>query len=317
MAAQVESGFYNAERGLPWHKQGQAFPGFATAAEVLCAAGLDWTVSRRQLLSVNADGSTTVCPNHASVARDTDNAVFGVLGSRYVPVQNSEALTFLDSMVGLGEAVYDSAWSLRGGATVAISAKLGMVIKPAEGEDIDTYLTVTNDHSGHGQIKFIVSPVRVVCMNTLMMAINGAKFTWQKKHTTNALSAKSLDEAREALGVAAEYQERISEVAKALLGETFTDKKMGALAKALVIGDQSDPSEKVLLKAALLTDIYKTSPNLDNIRKTKWGALNAVAEWADYGQRYVGVNAVDNRTDSILGGRAADIKTMAYQLLTN
>lgn len=315
MPAEVESGFYNVERGVPWHKQGTAFPGFLTAAEVLEAAGLDWTVSLRNIYADATDGGQVFIPNQSAVVRDTDDHPYGIVGRLYEPAQNADVLSFLDGMIGLGEAVYDSAWSLHEGRTTAISTMLPS-ITPVEGEEIRMYLTAANTHGGFGAIKFIVSPVRVVCMNTLAMAISGAKYTWSRKHTSTALNEESMAAAREALGIAGVYAARIDEVAKDLLGQVFTPQMMGRLAKKLAFDGETDPSKAQLLMAADMVDLWKHSPNLENVRKTKWGALNAVAEFADYHTRYVGKSAQDNRTESILYGNAAIMKTVALDWLT-
>ncbi len=311
MAAQVETGVYNSDRGLPWHRLGVGRTGFMTAEEVLREAGLDWTVEKRPLWTTN----DVPVPDHFAICRTTDDKPLGVVGNRYEPAQNAVVLSLMDEVIGTGRALYDTAWSLRGGQTVAITAELTDEIEPAAGEKIKTYLTAMNNHDGRGQIRYVVSPVRVVCMNTLAMAVNGAKYTWVKKHTKNAMSDANVVEAREALQLAAQYQAYVDTVARELLSEAFSSQQMGKLAKKLIL-TSADPSKQQLESAASLMATYTTSEDLDNIRGTKWGALQAVAEWADHKQRYIGKNASDSRTTSILLGRAADVKTEAYELLT-
>ena len=122
MAAEVETGVYNIQRGVPWHSLGVPNEGFFVAAELLAAAGLDWTVDKQALYIIGADGSQVLVPDNYAVVRGTDGKPLGVVGNRYVPAQNAQVLAFMDELVGSGQALYDTAWSLRGGKTVAITA---------------------------------------------------------------------------------------------------------------------------------------------------------------------------------------------------
>ena len=320
MPALVENGFYN-KRATPWHGLGKPVDGFLNAAGVLEAAGLDWTVSRRPIYQhledpmLSPSEMYSVVPGYAAVCRDTDNRPYGVVGSRYEPAQNVAVLSFLDEIVGSGQAVYDTAWSLKDGETVAITILLPEVIKPAEGEEISVYVTAMNTHGGMGSIRFIVSPVRVVCMNTLALALTRAKLTWSRKHTINALSAESLSVARDALQLSEAYAHHIDEAAKELLSEAFSVQSMNALAGRLLMRDMRNPSDKELHATEELLHLWHSEENLSNIRFTKWGALNAVAEFADYHLKYRGKNASDSRTESILVGRSSELKTRAYDYL--
>jgi phage/plasmid-like protein (TIGR03299 family) len=316
MPAEVESGFYNGEFGVPWHNLGERVEGAQSAQEALTLARLDFEVEMQPIYL--ADGSTV--ENFRASVRSTDGKALGVLGNRYVPAQNVEVLSFLDSLIGEGQAVYDSAWSLRGGRTVALSARLTDMVQMPEGEEVETYLTATTTHDGKGQIRFIVSPIRVVCMNTLNLATDNARFVWARKHTRFALSDENLELAREALELATVYQTWLGETARTLIDQTFTANAFEQLARQLFLRDEElwDAELPNGLRGdnveALVT-LWNDSDNLDNIRGTKWGALNAVAEFADYRTRYVGANAEDNRAVGVLVGRSSELKTRAYDLL--
>lgn len=315
MPAEVETGAYNGERGLPWHGLGTSVTGYSTAADILRVAQLDWEVERQPIFLANG----IEVPDKAAIVRLTDSKPLGVIGNRYVPAQNVEVLTFLDELIGEGQATYDSAWSLRGGKTVAVSAELTNRINIGEGEDVRTFLTASTSHDGNGQIRFTVSPVRVVCMNTLAMATARAKFTWTRKHTTNALSRENMSIVRDALGIAGAYQEWLEETAAELLALECSGNRFEQLARQLLLPDEAiweaELEGQQAKRVEDLITLWSTSANLENIRNTRWGALNAVAEYADHHARYSGKHAVDNRTKSILIGRAAEMKGRAYELL--
>jgi phage/plasmid-like protein (TIGR03299 family) len=323
MAAEVETGVYNIQRGVPWHSLGVPNEGFFVAAELLAAAGLDWTVDKQALYIIGADGSQVLVPDNYAVVRGTDGKPLGVVGNRYVPAQNAQVLAFMDELVGSGQALYDTAWSLRGGKTVAITAELNQHRGVLTGdEEVKTYITAANNHDGSGKIRLIVTPVRTVCMNTLAMATNAAKYTWERKHTMNWGSEANISEAREVLQLAQAYQSFIDATAAELIGQAFNKKSFEKLAGELLVADfdskkHDEWTGQEQSKVEELLAVRVNSPNLANIRGTKWGALNAVAEWSDYSGRYrkTGTDVLDKRAESIMLGRGVDLKTRALELL--
>ena len=312
MAAEVETGVFNIERGVPWHGLGTPNEGFFIASELLHAAGLDWEVSKQPIY-------TDICEirDHFAVVRSTDLKPLGIVGNRYVPAQNADVLSFMDNIIGSGQAVYDTAWSLRGGKTVAITAELNQVGSLPNDEAIRTFITAANNHDGSGKIRLMVTPIRVVCMNTLAMATKAAKVTWERKHTMNALSETAVNEAREALQLATVYQQWIEDTAAELMVQAFPKKSFLQLASDLLISDAEAITAQEANKVDELAALYVNSPNLANIRGTKWGALNAVAEYVDYSGRYrkTSADVLDKRAESLMQGRGVDIKTKALELL--
>lgn len=324
MPAAVESGVFNVERGVPWHGLGYANQGYLYASNVLKYAGLDWEVEKVPLFvadptAVYAQDEYIEVPDHFGIVRDRDNAVLGVVGNRYEPIQNEAVLSFMDNLVGTGQAIYDAAWSLRGGKTVAITAELdNSTIRMPEGEEFRTYLTASNNHDGSGKVKIFTTPIRVVCMNTLAMALKGAKYTWERKHTINAMSPAAIAEAREALELATLYNQYLADEANRLVNEAFSKVEFTDMAHWLTIGElkhDEKPSPQSVTKFENMMSLYVNSDNLGNIRGTKWGALNAVAEYVDYASNYRGENKLDKRAESILLGRGVDLKTKAYDYL--
>ena len=108
--------------------------------------------------------------------RDIDNAALGIVSDRYKVVQNEDAFRFTDDLLGEGVS-YETAGSLQGGRKVWMLAKMPHRYIIA-GDEIAPYLVVMNSHDGSSGIKVAMTPIRVVCQNTLNLALNSAKRIW-------------------------------------------------------------------------------------------------------------------------------------------
>ena len=115
--------------------------------------------------------------------RDTDNRVLGVVTDRYKVVQNEDAFAFTDKLLGEG-VTYETAGSLQEGRRTWLLARLPQryIIS---GDEVNLYLVFMNSHDGTGAIKAAMPPIRVVCMNTLNLALSTAKRSWSANHTGN------------------------------------------------------------------------------------------------------------------------------------
>ena len=177
MSANVESMFY-AGREKPWHGLGTQVEEAPTSADALRLAGLDWTVQRKP---IQVCGGRKVDNFFANV-RSSDGAVLGVVSDRYQVVQNAEAFAFTDALIGgEGQVHYETAGSLMGGRKIWLLAKLPDT--EIVGDKTEPYLCFSNTHDGSGAIRVCMTPIRVVCNNTLNIALNGAKRAWSVRHT--------------------------------------------------------------------------------------------------------------------------------------
>ena len=169
MAANVETMMYVRER--PWHGLGTEVSEAPNSQDALRLAELDWTV--RQESIYNAGGS--VIKGFKANVRDSDGSVLGVVGDRYQIVQNSDAFRFTDDLIG-GDVHYETAGSLRGGKQVWLLAR--MPERKIAGDEVEPYLCFTNAHDGSTGVRVCMTPIRVVCSNTLNVALATAKRTW-------------------------------------------------------------------------------------------------------------------------------------------
>ena len=175
MAAEVETMFSVRER--PWHGLGTIVEEAPDSETALKLAGLDWMVEQRQLYTEFGKN----VPGYKVNIRDKDEQILGIVTDRYKVVQNTEAFAFTDNLLGEG-VKYETAGSLQGGKRVWILARL-----PREyimsGERITPYLVFSNTHDGSGAVKVAITPVRVVCNNTLNLALSTANRCFSMVHT--------------------------------------------------------------------------------------------------------------------------------------
>ena len=189
MPANVETMF--SVRETPWHGHGRIIMDAPASREALELAGLDWQVESRNIYS----GTGAMIPGYRANVRSTDDAVLGVVSDRYRIVQNEEAFQFTDDLLGEG-VTYETAGSLQGGKKVWMLARLPRKYLIA-GDQVEPYLVIFNSHDGSSGVKVAMTPIRVVCQNTLNLALNTAKRSWTARHTENVLLR--VQDARETL----------------------------------------------------------------------------------------------------------------------
>ena len=195
MAANVETMFYTREK--PWHGLGTMVAEAPNSKDALRLAGLNWKVLQEPVYTENEE----LIQGYKANVRDTDRKVLGVVTDRYKVIQNEEAFAFTDTLLGEGVR-YETAGSLQEGRRVWMLARM-----PREfiigGERISPYMVFSNTHDGSGAVKTALTPIRVVCNNTLNLALRTAKRSWSMIHTGD-ISGK-IEEAKNTLLLADEY----------------------------------------------------------------------------------------------------------------
>lgn len=195
MSANVETMFYT--RVAPWHGLGVRVESALNSVEAIEKAGLNWNVIQRPIMTSSYD----IIPGYKANIRDVDEKVLGVVTDRYKVVQNAEAFAFADALLGEGVR-YETAGALQEGRKIWLLAKLPdkYII---EGEQIEPYLVFSSSHDGNGAIKVAMTPVRVVCQNTLNIALSSAKRIWSTIHVGDL--AHKMDDAHNTLLLAEKY----------------------------------------------------------------------------------------------------------------
>lgn len=280
-----------AVRGEPaWHSLGQVFDKDAhiTTAEMLQTAHLnDWNVRLEPLVLPDGYRATT---KSQMVVRDNpfdgEADVLAVVGDRYKVVQNEQLFDFGDNLLD-GGADWESAGSIKDGRVV-----FGSLVIPREftidpdgaNDKTTTYLLVHTAHDGSAAVQASITPVRVVCQNTLNIALAGAKQSFKIRHTATAEGKVQV--AREALGLTFGFMDKFEEMAKSLYETAITDQQFTDLVRGLYpepeTGSAKATQSRWSVKDDLLHNLYQNSPTNENITGTAWGAFNALTERLDW-----------------------------------
>ena len=216
MSANVETMFYT--RVAPWHGLGVRVESALNANEAIEQSGLNWNVIQRPIMT----NSYIPIPGYKANIRDSDEKVLGVVTDRYKVVQNAEAFAFTDALLGEGVR-YETAGALQGGRKIWLLAKLPdkYII---EGEQIEPYLVFSSSHDGSAAIKVAMTPVRVVCQNTLNIALSSATRMWSTVHVGDL--AHKMDDAHNTLSLAEKYMGKLGAEFSRLSKIKMTDAKV-------------------------------------------------------------------------------------------
>lgn len=276
MAANVESMFYVREK--PWHGLGTMVAEAPNSEAALGLAGLDWNVIQKDIRTVDGFG---IIPGFKANVRDSDNSVLGIVTDRYKVVQNTEAFAFTDALLGEGVR-YETAGSLQGGRRTWILARLPhqYIIN---GEEITPYLVFMNSHDGSGSIKVAMTPVRVVCQNTLNLALARAKRSWSCNHTGD-INGK-MEEARDTLLYAGQYMAELGKTFDGLNRMKLSDGKVIEFVNALIPeGDGASLQQRrnVQKMREDMKRRYFEAPDLEHVGKNGYRFINAVSDFATH-----------------------------------
>ena len=156
----------------PWHGLGTRLESPATATEAIRAANLDWEVIKKPIY---LEGGQMVKDRFGLVQKHlactTQCPVFGIVGKQYAPLQNRAAFAFFDPIVGQDAAIYHTAGALGEGERVWILAKLPSDICVIGEDVVNKFLLLSNSHDGKSSVQLKFTPIRVVCHNTLTLAL--------------------------------------------------------------------------------------------------------------------------------------------------
>ena len=277
MSANVESMF--CVREMPWHGLGTRVMEAPNSKEALRLAGLDWKVIQEPLIT----GAGDMVEGYKANVRDTDNQVLGVVGDRYRIVQNEEAFAFTDELLGYGVR-YETAGSLQNGRKVWMLAHLPHEYIIA-GEHISPYLLFSNSHDGSGAIKIAITPIRVVCNNTLNLALSTAKRSWSAIHTEGIRD--KMNEAKHTLGLAGKYMEELGKEFEILRGKKLSDRQVNEYIEILLPIEEGGSSQQIRNMKRLQEDMkmrYFDAPDLKDVGNNAYRFINAVSDFATHAE---------------------------------
>ena len=329
MPDEVESMFYRMQdrrRDVPWHGLGLPMDDYLTAAEAVAATPeLASEVDTWPLYAVDPnDGKGFQVERQWATVRVFDRKPLGIVGDAYVPMQTPEMARFVDEVCGTQEAKFETGGTLRGGAVVWLLAKLDrdLIVAGDADEKLAGWVLIQNWHDGGGSLQVSRVRTRVVCMNTLNAANREqGSATFFIRHT-EAMKHR-VEAAQRALGIVAQQDDALLELANGLILEKFGKVEAEKLAADLwpIPGEASKiTTRNRQQRREEFLAVWAQSEDLANIRNTRWGAYNAVAEYADHGLtvRSESRKHLEARMQAIVtdGGTAAKLKGRALALLT-
>ena len=275
MAANVETMFYTREK--PWHGLGTMVAEAPNSKDALRLAGLYWKVLQEPVYTENEE----LIQGYKANVRDTDRKVLGVVTDRYKVIQNEEAFAFTDTLLGEGVR-YETAGSLQEGRRVWMLARL-----PREfiigGERISPYMVFSNTHDGSGAVKTALTPIRVVCNNTLNLALRTAKRSWSMIHTGD-ISGK-IEEAKNTLLLADEYMTALGQEFENLRKIKLSEKQVLDYIKILLPMEENYSLLQKRGVEKLRADMkmrYFDAPDLKDVGKNAYRFINAASDFATH-----------------------------------
>ena len=275
MAANVETMFYTREK--PWHGLGTMVAEAPNSKDALRLAGLNWKVLQEPVYTENEE----LIQGYKANVRDTDRKVLGVVTDRYKVIQNEEAFAFTDALLGEGIR-YETAGSLQEGRRVWMLARL-----PREfiigGERISPYMVFSNTHDGSGAVKTALTPIRVVCNNTLNLALRTAKRSWSMIHTGD-ISGK-IEEAKNTLLLADEYMTALGQEFENLRKIKLSEKQVLDYIKSLLPMEENYSLLQKRGVEKLRADMkmrYFDAPDLKDVGNNGYRFVNAVSDFATH-----------------------------------
>lgn len=316
----------------PWHNLGvKVEADVMTAAEAIEATEMDWEVLTAPLTTM-INNKVVDVENFQTTYRNDTNAVLGVVGTRYQPVQNRATFDFFDAVVGNGDARYDTVGTLNGGKKVWLLAKFNNPIVMDNGDEIESYLLLHNSHDGSSSLTMQWCDIRVVCQNTFEMAQGKGNFgsaslkRFHARHTRNVMDKAS--QAREILQLQTTYRDQLEEEINLLAEKAWSAPMMERLSYTVLGVQDGTPKEKVngsvKANADAITELF--THGLGNSGKTAWDAYNAVSEFTShykgYGRSVATLGSTDemvvnNRLNYNFFGDGKYMRANAWDVLTS
>ena len=290
-----------------WHNLGVIVDKAMTSDEAIKLANLDYTVEIKPLFAEIEGVGKIEVPNKFATVRTDKNLALGVVGNRYTTVQNKDAFKFFDEIVGGKHAMFETAGVLGIGERIFVSAKMPDVIRIAGTDDLtEVYVILTSSHDGSGSIIAAVTPIRVVCQNTLNAALKNTVSRVCIRHTSSAEGR--LAEAHKLLGISHNYITDVNEMFNSLATKTVTDAQVKKLVEELFKSEKDDSTRINNIREAVLAS-YFSGVGQSKIIGSAWGAYNGITHYLDHVQNY---KTGDVKFDSLMNGASAKIANDAF-----
>jgi phage/plasmid-like protein (TIGR03299 family) len=287
MAANVETMAYAG--ATPWHNYGTRVEPNLTGDEMVAAAGLDWTVEKTALYT--GPDNSLIVPSHYALTRNRGGVkdVLGIAGSDYKVSQNIDVVKFADKFVKAGSMALHTAGALDDGRRVWFLAELKKGFTLPGGDEVEGFLLISHPHIWGEAMRIMFTTVRVVCQNTLRMAL-GQAGGFRMTHSYE-FDETMMDLAEETLGLAASRFETFKEKAELLAKTHITERQAQEFVIQLLTPNVALPAnddeaivDLINRTGSKILTAYQTSPGHDmtSANDTLWGLVNGVTYFVDH-----------------------------------
>lgn len=321
-----------------WHGLGTIVTDYPTSKEALVFAGLDYTVEKRPMFTYDNENHGAneetgikipelIVPDFFATLRTDNETVLGVVGNDYEVVQNVDAFSFFDAIVGGGDGImYETAGALNKGERIFITAKLPGYIRVGREDLTEKYLFLTTSHDGYGSIMAAFTPIRIVCNNTLNAALRNRSNSIKIRHTANA--KERLSQAHKLMGISDNLANEMGSIFNHWSKVRITDQEVRKLIQAALI-----PNKEILarLQTGKLDEVstyYQNmcdtayeytmsnpSQQLETTAGTLYGAYNGVTGYFQNIRNYKDDTA--KLKSQLYGGLAQQRSQAAFDLCTD
>ena len=307
MPANVETMFYTG--ATPWHGLGEKLEEAPTISEAIDASGLDWEVGTKDL--VTKDGEDV--PARATY-RKSDGSILGVVGPRYVPLQNRNAFDWFQPFIDAGECSLHTGGSLSDGQKVWVLAQLNR--DPSEivsGDEVQKFILLSNSHDGTTAIRVGYTPIRVVCANTLAFAHSHSDGQLLRiRHTRSAQA--NLDNVRDIMDNINMQFEATADQFRFLASRDFNQADVRKYVKTLIGIDKKAEEDIKTRTRKIMEEVLGTiegpKQNMPGVRGTWWAAYNGYNEYLNYSKG----RTTNNRMESLWFGQNGNNNKKALNL---
>tara|TARA_E500000178_G_C16930959_1_gene711653 strand:+ start:285 stop:1232 length:948 start_codon:yes stop_codon:yes gene_type:complete len=307
MPANVETMFYTG--ATPWHGLGEKLEEAPTISEAIDASGLDWEVGTKDL--VTKDGEDV--PARATY-RKSDGSILGVVGPRYVPLQNRNAFDWFQPFIDAGECSLHTGGSLSDGQKVWVLAQLNR--DPSEivsGDEVQKFILLSNSHDGTTAIRVGYTPIRVVCANTLAFAHSHSDGQLLRiRHTRSAQA--NLDNVRDIMDNINMQFEATADQFRFLASRDFNQADVRKYVKTLLGIDKKAEEDIKTRTRKIMEEVLGTiegpKQNMPGVRGTWWAAYNGYNEYLNYTKG----RTANNRMESLWFGQNGNNNKKALNL---
>lgn len=318
--------FFSGRNTPVWHGNGKIVAGLATSKEAIEHAQIGWGVEQVPVYMESPNGLLEI-PGQFAVRRTDNFDALSIMSARYTVIQNTEAFEFFDSVIGSGQAVWDTAGSIGGGRKVFMQAVLPgkLFLRSNPDDTTEKRVLFITSHDGSTALTGLITPVRVVCQNTLNAALKNHSNVFKVYHRKN-YQAKA-NEAAKVLELAGAYFNDLQYVMDTLAEKEVTSTYVDGFVNALIPNRKEDEevSTRTENRRGEILSLFQNGTG--NFGKTRWDLFNAVTEYVDHKQngrvtvaRIEKSGAQDNvqseqRFERALIGSGATLKQKAMDLL--